>query len=74
VTPWQPLRAGEHRQDRRALVLASLDSQCEVCAGRPLQLTSLLTGDVVNLARCPHCAYRRGIPHFPLPARNEVAS
>ncbi|MCW2902239.1 MAG: hypothetical protein JWO67_4504 [Streptosporangiaceae bacterium] len=53
--------------DRRAIVLASLKDVCEVCQGRPLELRAVPTGSAVVLSRCPHCAYRRGIPHFPLP-------
>lgn len=52
----------------RSVVLSSLSSLCEVCKGQPMRLTSLLNDGVVDLTRCPHCAYRRGIPYMPLPA------
>lgn len=50
----------------RAIVLASLSQQCQVCAGRPLRLRAL-DGRWVDLKFCPHCGHRNGIPYLPLP-------
>lgn len=47
---------------RRTLVLTT---PCPVCQGRPMQLTSLLTGAVVQLP-CPSWFHGRDIPLTPV--------
>jgi hypothetical protein len=43
-----------------------LTAPCPVCQGRPMRLTSLLTGAVVELPWCPSWFHGRDIPLTPV--------